>query len=218
MSSIILNYTLRLSLDVVWTNNWASKSCHDLILCCCKAHIAALKCTEVRSTVSVLFFTDMIFGKCEWFLFENVYEQLDFIVITSLQFHCLSQMMLLMIQFCNLVKQMWKRVLTLHFLYVITTILVILISQVDVASAVFAGSSILIPKLVGNPIWIDAAFQCSGNHRKKTVNTNSPAVNTVPVTTPAGDHRRWSGDVQNVPTLQTVNIYVIKTSGENRWR
>ena len=38
----------------------------------------------------------------------------------------------------------------------------------------------------------------------------------------SSDHfRRWSpqktGDVQNVPTLQTVNNYVI-TSGENRWR
>ena len=32
----------------------------------------------------------------------------------------------------------------------------------------------------------------------------------------AGDHCRWSGDVQNIPTLQTVNIYVI-TSGENGW-
>ena len=49
----------------------------------------------------------------------------------------------------------------------------------------------------------------------KPVNTTSPVVNTVPVTTSAGDHRKKTGDVQNVPTLQTVNIYVI-TSGEDR--
>ena len=44
-----------------------------------------------------------------------------------------------------------------------------------------------------------AAFQYSGNHRKKPVNTTSPAVNTVPVTTSAGDHRKKAVTFKTFP-------------------
>ena len=54
-----------------------------------------------------------------------------------------------------------------------------------------------------------AAFQCTGNHGEHdfTSGKNHSRHGTT------GDHRRWNGDFENVPTSQLMNIYV-KPSGK----